>query len=269
MESYKHRHSEALANEISSEPPPPLPRAAALAWLRQLITGLLAKSPNQRPNSAREVVRGFESQVYRRKIPSRLRLPHPWIVGGLGLTLISIILGWHYSRPYRGTPVYIEGSSIGYSNLATAIAEAASGATIVLRDGIHELAGETTLFHPIHFVAEQGSRPIIHGQDTLWGTLFQAKASATFEGLTSLADTLMIAYQEQPVLDELIKKLSRSGRANFYNVKRFLRLVHAKGISADKQLSQRLAYTLSTSSRDRSSQDGGKPSTTRSPKRFQ
>jgi len=79
----------------------------------------------------------------------------------------------------------------------------------------------------------------------------------------------MIAYQEQPVLDELIKKLSRSGRANFYNVKRFLRLVHAKGISADKQLSQRLAYTLSTSSRDRSSQDGGKPSTTRSPKRFQ
>ncbi|MEN9021394.1 MAG: hypothetical protein GWQ05_05150 [Verrucomicrobiaceae bacterium] len=205
---------------------------------------MLAKSPNQRPTIAREVVRGFESQVYRRKIPRRLRLPHSWIVGGLGLTLISIILGWHYSRPYRGTPVYIEGSSIGYSNLATAIAEAASGATIVLRDGIHELAGETTLFHPIHFVVEQGSRPIIHGQDTRWGTLFQAKASATFEGLTSLADTLMIAYQEQPVLDELIKKLFRSGRADFYNVKRFLRLVHAKGISADKQLSQRLAYTF-------------------------
>ena len=181
---YQNRRGEALANEISSEPPPSIPRSAAPTWLRQLTTSLLAKNPSQRPASARAVVEGFESQAYHAKADKRSRLPTFGIAASIVLMLFTLGFAWHFSQPSRGMPVYIEGSRKSYENLAIAIAEAAPGATVVLRDGVHELPGETTLFHAIRFTAEEGAQPTIRSRDTTRGTLFNVKASTSFQGIT-------------------------------------------------------------------------------------
>ena len=51
------------------------------------------------------------------------------------------------------------------------------------------------------------------------------------------AGTMIIAYQEQPMLEDVLEELSWNGRANFYKVNTFLRPVRAKGIAAKKQRS--------------------------------
>ena len=51
------------------------------------------------------------------------------------------------------------------------------------------------------------------------------------------AGTMIIAYQEQPMLDDVLENRSWKGRANFYKENTFLRPVRAKGIAAKKQRS--------------------------------
>ena len=51
------------------------------------------------------------------------------------------------------------------------------------------------------------------------------------------ADTLCMAYQERPVLENVLHELSWDGRSNFYKVNHFLHPYHVKGISRDHRRS--------------------------------
>lgn len=185
---YQSRTGEALAREIVHDRPPSLldKRADCPVWFSDLVGTLLEKAPARRPVSASEVTAMLENErflgVKREPVTSRRGYLH-WVALALVLSMIGSAI-WIHRRPPQGTPAFIQGSKTRYESLAEAIADAPAGATIVVRDGLHEFASAITIDRPVAIIADAKSRPVLRSLDRLIGTVFRLEAATTLEGLT-------------------------------------------------------------------------------------
>ncbi len=185
---YQARQSAALAKAIAMDPVPRLPAGSATRSFRDLVGCLLAKDPNERPANASEVVE-ILSRV-EKKPPRRFHLLLWMGLSALASLAVMGALEWHRPNIPSDTSIYVSGESARFENLQEAIERAGPGATIVIRDGVHELPKRTVIRDPLVLRAAEGALPVVRRPATAGeDTLFEAKAALELEGLTLTSRT--------------------------------------------------------------------------------
>ncbi len=145
------------ATKITRPPPP---------WFRHVLCKLLQKDPNLGPAEASIALADLDqdSLPLSSHFPSR----RTWtlLLGGIALIAALLTLTRLPDRIPQDTPVYIEGESTRYENLTSAIAATPAGATIILRDGLHEVPRELIVHQALRLVAAKGAHPLLRSRDT-------------------------------------------------------------------------------------------------------
>jgi serine/threonine protein kinase len=146
-------------------------------WLSDLVDKLIAKRPEDRVESARQVVSSLESRAFSKHLRSDRR--SKWILAGLGLLGVVVLLAGlmflvlkpnatmedlageskgHVSKPLGG--VWIEGKEEEYQTLGQAIQCASDGDRILIDRDLAE-SGIQVRGKRLTMMASTGSKPTI------------------------------------------------------------------------------------------------------------
>lgn len=171
----------AILRSVVSEAPAKITREQP-GWFSSVLERLLEKDPDQRWQTADDVIQALQSQTNkrRRRVSRRAVLLG---AAGVVLMVVGALIAPFLRSQEAPDPVAVAETGMGFDTIEEAIAQAPSGSTIILQDGLYEIASALTLFQPLRFEAAKKAQPVLRSL-AVDGKIFDAYHDLTLDGLT-------------------------------------------------------------------------------------